>query len=306
MNTLRDHHFDTVQAVAIGGCPNHCPYCIGRQNLQTGGIEALNLAQPESEEKLARALAYTREILGCGSLTLTGRIADPLASPKYLEVLGRALKRSDETFPQIQVQSSGITWSQTKLDTLKDLGVSVFALSTTDMFSSANNARINRTPERLAVDLDQLAKAIKLSDFTLRLCVNLSDIYNDTSYANMFARAQELQANQITFRTLQVSGAPDSPESQWIAGHQYADPDLVGLTTFAKQAGREIGPLSDGFVAYDVGSVSVAVDPNCLAREGDNTYAKNYVILDQDGELRTSWAEADKDSSRIEMNDKEE
>jgi hypothetical protein len=166
--------------------------------------------------------------------------------------------------------------------------VNTISLSLSSIFSSRVNADINQTKPEHEIDIDTVCAMIKKYDFTLRLSLNMSDVYNEWSAKEIFERAKQLGANQITFRILYTSGK-DTPEDKWIIKNNVHKDVMDEIYGYIINNGRILGTLPFGATQYSVDGVSVVIDNNCM--NGSPGSVQKYMILRQDCRLYSQWSD---------------
>ena len=228
-----------IQSLSVcvpAGCPNNCAYCVSAMNKQPDNTyenlaeNALcrrnNLTAEQEEEydllwqQYANRMAFARDN-GCNTMMITSS-GEALMNMGFIAALCQMNRDLRQPFRWIELQTSGIKLSDEILELLRRYGISTICLSLADIFDDHSNARINGIQLRYQFVLEDLCRRIKQHGFNLRLSLNMSDVYNGVAPEQIFARAAELGANQITFRKLYVSDIyKGTPQAKWIEEHPY-------------------------------------------------------------------------------------
>lgn len=284
----------TLSIVVPAGCPNRCFFCVS--NLHEDSEYANQIENNRRFKALYRSdfikrMSFARDN-GCNTMIYTGD-GEPLANMRFLEDVSEWNNRIPNPFRWIELQTSGVTLDDEKLRWLRNtIEVSTISLSLSSIFSSRENAEYNRTPEKVTVDIDKVCKEIKRYDFNLRLSLNMTDFYNNKSPRQIFERARELQADQLTFRVLySCSGDNLSPEQQevndWIYEHSVNESLVKDIRSYILENGVELETLPFGAKRYAIHDISTVIDDDCM-----NTVSKNvlkYLILRPNCKLYSRW-----------------
>lgn len=222
---------------------------------------------------------------GCNTVILTGE-GEPLMNGKFLEDFGEWNSTMPKPFRWIEIQTSGVNLDDEQLRFLRNsVGVNTISLSMSNIFNDDINCEINGTPEKLKVNIEALCKEIKRYDFNLRLSLNMNSVYNDIPVDKLFARANELGANQLTFRKLYTSGDEALPQNTWINENQYTRFDE--LHDYIITNGRELEMLPFGAMRYSIHKMSVVLDGDCMSTQ--TKLSLKYLILRPNCKLYTKW-----------------
>ena len=237
------------------------------------------------ERDYVKRLEFARDN-GCNTVVLTGN-SEPQQNRGFLKIFGTLNNHLSKPFRKIDLQTTGVLLDDEYLRFLRNhVGVNTIALSMSDMFSDGNNAKINGTPEHLAVDIEHLCCEIKRYDFNLRLSLNLTDVYNNKRAEEIFRRAKELKADQLTFRELYSSGL-GTPQDEWIEQHAVSSHVLEEIKQFIRQNGRPLRIMEYGQTLYSVREMSVIVDDDCMSTALKEDI--KYLILRPDCKLYSNW-----------------
>jgi len=278
----------SLSVVVPGGCPNACAFCVSRMHdspypnrmEEPGGDRALY------EREFQARMAFARDN-GCNNLLLTGQ-GEPVVNRVFLERLALWNTGLAKPFRWLELQTSGVTLDPDGLRWLRTtVGISTLSLSLSDQFDSAANAYINGTPPGMEVDIDALCLAVKKQDLTLRLSLNMTDRYNERPVAELFRRARELGADQVTFRKLYGSGT-GCAEDRWVAEHSVRPGFWDDAGDYVRSRGRALETLPFGATRWSVDGLSTVLDDDCMSTVGDKA-AIRYLILRPDARLYTKW-----------------
>lgn len=240
------------------------------------------------ERDYIERLGFARDN-GCNNLILTGN-GEPVMNKIFLNRFSHWNQMLEKPFRWIEVQTSGITLNDEKLRWLRNtVRVTTISLSLSSIFSSAVNKKINGIVDSLAFDIDALCKEIKRYDFTLRLSLNMTDDFSPYTPLDIFKRAEELGANQITFRKL-YANEDTSAQSEWVKKHALHDEKLTHINEFILEHGRELETLPFGAKRYSVMNMSTLLDTDCMSTHVSD--ALRYLILQKNCKLYTKWDDA--------------
>ncbi len=269
-------------------CLNRCRFCVSHMR-RDRYVNQLDVNKPQYDlylEDFERRLEFARDN-GCNVIILTGE-GEPLLNRRYLETFSIINKKLRKPFRWIEIQTSGTTLDRAFLRFLRNtVWVNTISLSVADLFSSKNNAAINQTTAGHEVDIDGLAALIEEFDFTLRLSLNMTSVYDQKAPREIFTRAADLRADQITFRVLYNSPKRDTPEDAWIDQHRCAPARLAEIKEFILKEGRRLEVLPFGAVKYSVQGIGTVVDDDCMATEAKE--AVKYLILRPNCKLYSRW-----------------
>ena len=288
-----------VQSLSIcvpSGCPNNCKFCVSRMHASpyTNQIEKNVRFFDLYERDYMRRLQFARDN-GCNTVILTGD-GEPLLNRSFLKSFAHWNSSISSPFRWIELQTSGVTLDDEALRFLRNtVGVSTISLSLSNIFDSDSNANMNGTPDKLRVDIDRLCSEIKNYDFNLRLSLNMTDAYEKRFYGvpveltveMILERAKKLEANQVTFRKLYVSGDREIPQNKWIAEHAASDDLLVALRIYIREKGRVLEQLPFGAIRYSIDGISVVSDDDCMSEEVKPVM--KYLVLRPNCKIYTKW-----------------
>lgn len=246
-----------------------------------------------------RRLQFARDN-GCNTAILTGT-GEPLMNPHFLEDFFEWNDAIHSPFRWIELQTSGVTLGSTidnpdgidhsTLEWLRDSGVSTISVSMS-AWDDPTNAAYNGTPKKLAVAVDNLCKEIRAHDFNLRLSINMTCAFEQSTPQvtpeDLFRGAHKLGAAQITFRELYESGDPELPQNRWIRSHRLSGEAWERLRSYVTQNGRRLERLPFGAYRYSVGGVSTVMDEDCMSTAEEKDTLR-YLILRPDCHLYSKW-----------------
>lgn len=269
-------------------CLNRCRFCVSHMRRERY-VNQLDTNKPLYDlylEDFERRLEFARDN-GCNVIILTGE-GEPLLNRRYLETFSIINKKLRKPFRWIEIQTSGTTLDRAYLRFLRNtVWVNTVSLSVADLFSSKGNAEINQTKAGHEVEIDSLCAQVRDFDFSLRLSLNMTRVYDLKTPEEIFARAGELGANQITFRVLYNSPKHDTPEDAWIDQNRCAPAKIAAIREFILQTGRKLEVLPFGAVKYSVQGIGTVIDDDCMAVEAKDTV--KYLILRPNCKLYSRW-----------------
>jgi len=321
--------------VPTNGCVNNCMGCVSRMHRSPYKNRINYITYPIISKEIEfikkeylRKLHFTKEN-GVNNIILTG-IGEPLQNKDFLKWFGKL-----GLFRWIELQTAGNMLLDeslfdkktgkefevySNLEFLQDIGVSTISLSLWDMFDSQNNDRIVQMPVMHGKFIDKVCKAIKDHNFNLRLSLNMTDVYNNKTAEEIFARVKELGADQVTFRKLYKSPEGNTKQDKWIdenTKHTFEifnrlDDYILGefketivgqshnslggsyeTIRFAREDGngKFLGVLPFGTKKYSVNGITTVIDDNCMddATKRENLDTYKYLILRPNCKLYSNW-----------------
>lgn len=276
--------------VPTARCVNNCAFCVSKMSKSpyTNQIEKNKRFRDLYRKDYIKRLQFARDN-GCNTVILTGD-GEPLQNVRFLDDFSEWNEKLTSPFQWVELQTSGVMLNDEMLRHLRNtVGINTIALSLSDVFDSENNCSINGTPDKLKFDIDELCSEIKRYDFNLRLSLNMTEVYTSKGADEILCRAKELEANQITFRTLYTSGF-NKPEDKWIEEHKCSNGRITFIDRYIKKFGHELEILPFGATRYSVGGMSVVLDNDCMATEVKNSI--RYLVLRPDYKLYSRWDDA--------------
>lgn len=285
-----------IQSLSIAvpaGCTNNCSFCVAHMHREDycNQIEKNRRFTDLYTKDYKKRLLFARDN-GCNTVMLTGN-GEPLLNQAFLEKFALWNESLPSPFIWIEIQTSGTLLNDEYLRFLRNtVGVNTISLSLSSVFNNMKNAEYNKTKKGLEVSIDSLCAEIKRYDFNLRLSLNMTDVYNDVEPEEIFNRAKQLQADQITFRKLYTSAEnPDSPENEWIRKHRCKDSKFTQIEEYVKTKGRPLEVLPFGAIKYSVFGLGIVVDSDCMSTEVKNDGAVKYLVLRENCKLYSQWDE---------------
>lgn len=285
-----------VQSLSVcvpGGCPNNCKFCVSRMHTSPY-INQIELNKPFRdlyENDFKRRLQFARDN-GCNTIILTGE-GEPVMNFHFLRDFAHWNSAIQSPFRWIEIQTSGVTIDDETLRFLRNtVLVNTISLSLSNVCNSESNREINGTPEKLKVDIDWLCHEIKRYDFNLRLSLNMTDVYENQwgtgayCFNRLMEKAEELGANQVTFRKLYVS-EEGLPQTKWIKEHGAHDALFKTINDEIRTRGKELEVLPFGAIRYSFKGISLVVDDDCMAKTVKPVM--KYMILRPNCKLYTRW-----------------
>ena len=268
-------------------CINNCAFCVSKmkENDYTNQIEKNKRFRDLYRKDYIKRLQFARDN-GCNTVILTGD-GEPLQNLRFLDDFSEWNERLTTPFHWIELQTSGILLNDEMLRHLRNtVGVNTISLSLSNLFSSKNNAQVNRTPEQLQFDIRELCTEIKRYDFNLRLSLNMTNAYDTVPTEYIFDIAKKLGADQITFRVLYTSGT-GVKEDEWIEANRSSLLTIEAIERHILTTGNKLEVLPFGATRYSVDGMSVVVDNDCMATEVKETI--RYLVLRPNCKLYSRW-----------------
>lgn len=285
-----------IQSLSVcvpGGCPNDCKFCVSKMKRDeyTNQIEGNKAFRHLYKEDFKTRLKFARDN-GCNTVILTGD-SEPISNRRFLEDFFEWNQHLPNPFRWIELQTSGVglvdsnTHDQPVLRWLRNSGVTSISLSLSSLTDNIN-WNYNGTPEKLRFRISEVCDQIKRYDFNLRLSLNMTDCFDQTVPKNIFDRAKQLEANQITFRVLYTSGDSQLDQNIWIEQHRAKDETIMAISEYIRAYGRKLERLPFGSVRYSVKGMSVVVDDDCMSMAEDKETIR-YMVLRPDCKLYSKW-----------------
>lgn len=297
-------------------CINKCKFCVScmhtdiYKNQMDENLPFYDLYFKDYVKRLIFAKENDANIM-----MITGDI-EPLQNRSFLQTLSLinnyVLPQSGcSPFNWIEIQTSAVGFDQPYARFLRNtVGVSVFSFSLSSL-DNRKNAEIVAMPKNKRVNIKKACSIAKEYDFTLRLSLNMSkemlrsvgitvndnDDYitkGDNYYLaiqNIFQKAQELGADQITFRKFYTDG--DNEQSNWILKNGLDNLFFSQLHYYVKEHGKLIGILPYGYEQYSVNGISVVIDEDCMNEEKVDKEASKYFVLRPNCKLYNGWNKED-------------
>lgn len=266
------------------GCPNRCKFCVSRMHDNTyPNLICPNQQFQEIDEYISR-LEFARDN-GVNTVILTG-VGEPMMNMYFLNWFGRINRNLSSPFKWIELQTSGINIDEHTISELKQIGVKTISLSISNIFSSVENILINDIPTKYQFQIDDLCCMIKKNNFNLRLSLNMTYAYNQEHPKNIFEKAKELGANQITFRKLYGNGT-DCEQDKWIRDFSTSDETFDFIQEYICENGIKLHKLSFGAIKYSIDEISTVIDFDCMSKEFKDSL--KYMILRPNCKLYSQW-----------------
>lgn len=281
-----------IQSLSIdvpAKCTNKCSFCVACMHHEdyTNQIEKNRRFTELYSKDYKKRLMFARDN-GCNTIILTGN-GEPLLNQTFLEKFSLWNESLPSPFKWIEIQTSGTLLNDEYLRFLRNtVGVNTISLSLSSVFSSKDNAFYNQTIEGYAINIDSLCKEIKRYDFNLRLSLNMTDFYNSVSPGEIFKRASELDADQVTLRILYESDKTiENDQNKWIKEHRCSSRKIQEINEYIKKNGVPLEILPFGAVKYSLASMGVVLDDDCMSMELKETV--KYLILRPNAKLYSKW-----------------
>lgn len=262
--------------VPTKGCINDCKSCIAKiSNEFSFKDESKNI---NFLNKYLDNLKKIREV-GCKTMVLTG-IGEAIQNKKFLRLISELNNKLDDPF-DIEIQTTGVLLNDENINFLKNIiGVKVISLSIFDIFDNLNNLSIIGVKEKLKFDIVNVCKKIKNIGLILRISLNLINVYDKHSVIDIFNKIDEIQPNQLTFRSLWFTD-DDNPINKWIKSNNCSYGFLDKIKSFLSLNGRKVRES-----VYIYNGISIYLNEDCMKVKGGDS---RYLILRTDNNVYQSW-----------------
>ncbi|MCM1324384.1 MAG: radical SAM protein [Acetobacter sp.] len=274
-------------AVPANKCINDCKFCVSKMHCgdYLNRIDTMNEDFPTVVNEYLARLNYARDN-GCNAVMLTGN-CEPQQNRSFLRTLGFIFRMMNNSFRQIEIQTTGVMLDEDYLRFLRDwVGVTTISLSVSSFNDYTNNSIIG-TPKNGYVELGVLAHNIKKLGFTLRLSINLTDAFINYTPEDIVIACKGYGANQITLRKMYYDGS-ETEQSLWVKNNtKYIQYERFS-EYFAARQNCILRQLEYGQYVYDIDGISVVYDNDCMAKEVHTDELK-YLILRPDCKLYSQW-----------------
>jgi len=300
----------SLSILVPGGCPNDCSCCVSKlhdspyENQLEKNFQFEDLYRDDYRD----AMRYARDN-DCNDLIFTGENGECLVNKHFMRTVVEVNKSLPSPFVKCELQTSGCfltekgeNGGESNLRWLRDfVRIKIISLSLFDIFDSKNNSLYSKPKSKKAfVDIEETCKVIKKYNFTLRLSINMTNLYekNGITPEDIFKKAKELGANQITFRVLYFVNNPKTEKEKeindWILENKCSDEYMKSIRRFILKNGRSLERLSFGAVRFSVDGISCVVDDNCMGKTKIEDVKEDvkYLILRPNCKLYTQWDDA--------------
>lgn len=271
-----------IQTISLctgdGRCPRHCPYCVSRM---TGKQDFSNMPEIISPKvlkaiQLARLSGVSTALLTSKGETLFGVGRDHAF--QYLSLLN--------SFPFIEVQTSGYGLDDDTLKELEEHGVTTIAISCVSDSHTRNREIFGTDYE----DPFEIADRIHARGMMVRLCCTMCAGYCESTETvdHMISSCRHKGIEQLSFVPVT---APDKSMSmkitKWASTCGLDVAEVKRLYDHVRKSGPKLMTLMHGGEVYDVDGVSVCIR-YCLTDDPE-TNALRQVIVYPNGDTRYSW-----------------
>jgi len=114
----------------------------------------------------------------------------------------------------------------------------------------------------------------------------MTDFYNNVPLMDIFNRAKDLGADQITFRKLYCS-LENSPQKEWVEKHAISEEKLGSIKYDITHYGKPLEVLPFGLVKYSLNEISTVIDDDCMSKSVSESI--KYLLLRENCKLYTKW-----------------
>ena len=269
-------------------CINNCKFCVSRthEDITYKNILETHIMTGTPHFRYDRALALAKD-MGCNTLMLTGE-CEPQQNHGFLKWFYCNTKAAD-LFHNIEIQTTGagILPNSTSVDNDRLLAtlsfIDTFSISVSSFDDVANSLIINGG--RCRINLKELCSWIKGNGKMLRLSLNLNKEFYKYDPDQLFSKAKELGADQLTLRKLYKSGKVCS-QDEWIENNTNEIKDEEYFN-YIRMCGTPLEVLPYGNIKYSVNGIGSVADADCMAKHNLNEI--RYLILRPDCHLYTRW-----------------
>jgi len=279
-----------IQSLSImvpcgGHCMNNCKFCVSRMRDDESIFGKEIISATNIPQSYIDRIKYVRDA-GCDNMIITGT-TEPQQNMSFISKLmyinwHQLLK----PFYNIAIQTTGANMVEQDIENLSAWGISTLALSVAS-FNYKHNWDIIQTPEAARkMNVDDLIIAAKRYGMNVRVCLNLTDEFNDCTPFDFFNWANNRNVDQLTFRKIYRSGK-NTEQDKWIIQHNYSNESYTKIIKFIKEMGTPIRILPFGATLYDCMGIGVVVDEDCMAKK--NLEDMRYAILRPNNHLYSSW-----------------
>jgi len=279
-----------IQSLSImvpcgGHCMNNCKFCVSRMRDDESIFGKEIISATNIPQSYIDRIKYVRDT-GCDNMIITGT-TEPQQNMDFINaLLWRVNKSLPKPFYNITIQTTGANMSESKISFLATSGINTLALSVSS-FNYKHNWDIIQTPEAARkMNVDDLIAAAKRYSMNVRVCLNLTDEFNDCTPFDFFNWANNRNVDQLTFRKIYRSGM-NTEQDKWIIQHSYNNESYTKIIKFIKEKGTPVRILPFGATLYDCMGIGVVVDEDCMAKK--NLEDMRYAILRPNNHLYSSW-----------------
>ena len=274
------------------GCVNACPFCVSRMHCSKYENK-MDMNHPHYDINIKEYMKRMRYVAECGckTLMLTGD-AEPQQNKAFLNQFALMHQLIGSPFTNIEMQTTGMMLDNDR-DYIRFLrnfvGVNTMAISLNSL-DEIENCELRGGGEKRMVAVKKLCALLKEYDFNIRVCLNLSNAYNEPlksvdSAAETFNWLKTtLHADQVTLRMLYTS-ENNTEQDKWIEGHSFSK--VPTLLAFLDQHPLRGHTVYGTAIRY-INGMSVIYDRDCMAKEIHNDSVK-YLILQPDCKLYSKW-----------------
>jgi len=289
--------------VPSGRCINDCKFCCVKMSTSpykdqvTGNLRFTDLYKYD----FIKRMEFARDN-GCNTCMLTGDV-EPQQNIPFLKTFGDMNRELEKPFRNVEIQTTGAFIDDEKLRFFRNhVGISTISVSVSCLNNDEKNKEIigMRDPN---FNLKKLCSEIKRYDFNLRLSLNVTDnlIFKENNPnplaftpAEVFRYCKKLEADQVTFRGMYVSGN-DTEQDKWISANTVKGTWPASSNGFfhkvkqlIQKDGHYLDTLEYGSDRYSYDGISVVIDEDCMAK-GVNKDAVKYLILRPNCKLYSKW-----------------
>jgi molybdenum cofactor biosynthesis enzyme MoaA len=262
----------SLQITIPAGCMNNCSFCIYRQHLSKFA-RLWNVNKEQWNIEIERRLRYATNRVASVMITSHG---EPTLNMDYIHAIVEIINRVTPTLSHIELQTSGVGLTETKLDILYELGVRIISLSVPAL-DRAQIIDIMQVPEQCNYNPHDLVRLVKSKGFILRLSIAMTSWFDDFSLDAILSLLKEVwKPDQVSFKKLYGADEIASKKYDEFVTEFKENPEVSRLEL-----------LSTGLWKYDAYGIAIVWNDDCMVRR--DTEKPRYLILQPDGRLYTRW-----------------
>lgn len=262
----------SLQIAVPAGCMNNCSFCVYNQHASKF-TRLREVDKGQWRVEIERRLRYAASRVSAVMITSQG---EPLLNMVYLRDVVGIINKVTPNLTHIELQTSGVGLTETKLDLLYELGIRVISLSVPALESS-QIVEIMQVPDRYSYDPHELVDLIKSKGFILRLSIAMTSWFDDYSFDEIMDMLQEIwKPDQVSFKKLYGADEVSSLKYEEFLTEFKANPEFTRLEL-----------LSSSEWKYEAKGIAIVWNDNCMVQNGSEH--PRYLILQPDGRLYTRW-----------------
>ena len=293
-----------VQSLSIvvpnKACINRCPFCVSRMvkdadnwTLYENLMDINHCTYDINVREYIKRLRFVADN-GCQTIMLTG-MSEPQQNKQFLATFALIHQQMGSPFSNIEMQTTGFGLDDVPnyLRFLRNfVGVNTMCISVNAPTDLKNCEMLGHEPYKghktiPALNLEKLVGHLFELRFNIRICINLSDAFNEKSAQELFTWARgHLYANQITLRKLYTTTAK-TQQNEWIRTHQPSKKLLDDIDKYLANR-KVLGRTPYGATIYEGWNCTIVYDKDCMGKNPEND-VKKFLILRPNCKLYSQW-----------------